>query len=165
MPDSTTMPSSGQCRTTKPRRERLQRVFPTMPGAIPVGVFSPVLKRLLKAPDTLNITQLESASGIPARTILRIRDCSDRSVTFDVADSLLTALGQQQLWHEPPLAHFLPPPPPKSELLHPMTMRQFKARQRALERRDGTDHEPQQRSDDLLATVTTRRVTALERNT
>ena len=135
MPDSTTTPSSGHRQGVKRRRERLERVFPTTPGAIPIGVFSGVLKRLLAAPDAPNLTQLESASSIPARTILRIRDHSDRSVTFDVADSLLTALGHQHLWHERPLSTYLPPPPPKSQLLNPITARQLAACKRALARR------------------------------
>jgi Cro/C1-type HTH DNA-binding domain len=117
------------------RRQRLERVFPTTPGAVPVRLFAAELRRLLAATGAPTQAQLEARSGIPSRTIYRILNEIDRSVSFDVADALLTALDAVGLWHQPPLDQFLEPPPPKETLLNPITFEQDAARQSALARR------------------------------
>lgn len=129
---------------TPRRRKRLVRVFPTQPGAVPVRLFSATLRELLTGRGAPTQTQLEARSGIPARKIYRVLKGIDRSVSFDVADALLTALDAVHLWHQPPLDQFLEPPPPRGELINPITIDQNHARQRALARRTRTErnHQP-----------------------
>jgi hypothetical protein len=117
------------------RRKRLVRVFPTMPGAVPVRPFSAILRELLNGHGAPTQAQLEARSGVPARTIYRVLSGIDRSVSFEIADALLTALDAIQLWHEPPLDQYLLPPPARCELINPITLDQDRVRQRALARR------------------------------
>jgi hypothetical protein len=109
-------------------------VFPTRPGDVPVTVFARILQTLLDAAGAPTQTQLEQRSGVPARTMYRVLTRADRSVSFHVADALLTALDAVHLWHQEPLEHFLAPPPDRSELINPHTPGQERARRRALER-------------------------------
>jgi hypothetical protein len=118
------------------RRPRLVRVFPTQPGGVPVRLFASVLHELLVAPGAPTQAQLEAWSGVPARTIYRVRKGIDRSVSFDIADALLTALDAIQLWHEPPLDQFLLAPS-SDQLINPITPGQDRARSCALKRRHG----------------------------
>jgi hypothetical protein len=129
---------------TTPRRPRLERVFPTRPGAVPTPVFAPLLRELLDQPDAPTQTQLEARSGVPARTIYRVLVGADRSVSFPIADALLTALEAIHHWHEPPLDQFLPPPPDSSQLINPTTPSQHRARKTAPARgnHDNKEHMP-----------------------
>lgn len=120
------------------RRPRLERVFPTRPGAVPVRLFAQILRELLGAHGAPTQSQLEARSGIPARTVYRVLTTADRSVSFEVADALLTALDAIHLWHQPPLDQFLLPPPSREQLINPITPGQERARQRALARRSTT---------------------------
>ena len=123
------------------KRRRFARVFPTTPGAVPVRVFIQVLAELMKPPRRITRAQLEARSGIPARTIHRMLHNVDRSVSFEVADALLTALDANDLWHEPPLAQFLEPAPPRDTLINPITHGQDAARTAALTRHQRTTTE------------------------
>lgn len=120
------------------RRSRPVRVFPTRPGDVPVRLFAHTLRELLSTPGAPNQTQLEARSGVPARTIYRVLNCIDRSVSFEIADALLTALDAIHLWHQQPLDEWLWPAPPRDQLINPITTDQDRARQRALARRSHT---------------------------
>lgn len=116
------------------RRPRLVRVFPTRPGAVPVRPFAACLRDLLAARGAPTQAQLEARSGVPSRTIYRILNTIDRSVSFEIADALLTALDAIQLWHQPPLDEFFLPFE-SDTLINPITPAQERAQQCALARR------------------------------
>jgi len=109
-------------------------VFPTTPGAVPAKTFAGVLRTLLDRPGAPSQQQLHARSGVPARSIYRILHIVDRSVSFHSADALLVALDAIELWHQPPLNDFLPPPPPGA-LINPITAAQDAARTHAIQRR------------------------------
>lgn len=131
------------CRTNAPRR-RPVRVFPTTPGAIPVHPFAAALRTLLDVPGASSHATLAAHSGVPPRTVYRILHHIDRSVTFEVADALLVALDAHDLWHSPPLDAYLTPPSRHARLIHPMTIHQASARDRALARRAHALHDANQ---------------------
>lgn len=130
----TTIPTAARAAPTR-GRIRPERVFPTRPGSVPVRLFAEVLRELLAQHRAPSQTQLHAMSGVPARTIYRILNHVDRSVSFDVADALLTALDSVYLWHEPPLEQFFEPAPPRHTLINPITPQQDAARRTALARR------------------------------
>lgn len=105
------------------------RVFPTQPGAVPTVVFAPVLRELLLPPRGPTQSQLQAQSGVPSRTLYRILRHVDRSVSFEIVDALLTALDAIHRWHEPPLDQYLDPPPPREQLINPITPAQDAIRQ------------------------------------
>lgn len=105
-----------------------------MPGAVPAKTFADVLRMLLEKPGAPSQQQLQTRSGVPARSIYRILHTVDRSVSFQNADALLVALGAIEMWHQPPLDEFLNPPPPGT-LINPITPAQAAARTRAIQRR------------------------------
>jgi len=119
-------------------RRTLVRVFPTTPGAVPVRLFAHVLRELITAPNSHTQAQVEARSGVPSRTIYRILKRVDRSVSFEVADALLTALDANSLWHDQPLKPFFEPAPPRDTLINPITFGQEAARNTALTRQHTT---------------------------
>lgn len=131
MPTDTLAPS---CRTTNRSCRPVHRVFPTTPGCVPAPLLGDVLGKLLSAPGAPTQTRLSERSGVPPRTLYRILNRVDRSVEFHIADALLVALDAVALWHQAPLSRYLPPPPPRRELIQPMTLRQDRARRAAIQR-------------------------------
>jgi len=119
-------------------------VFPTTPGAIPTPTFATLLHALLRAENAPSAARLAEASDVPLRTLYRITHLVDRSVTFDVADAILTALDANELWHRPPLDAFLAPPNLRMPLLWPITQHQALARDQAMKRRDRRTTRPHQ---------------------